>query len=100
MQPNDLEGIARQIRRRDVQAVFEAGAGHIGGEMSATDILTALYFRVLRISPDEPKRPDRDRFVLSKGHVALALYVTLAKRGFIPEEEISTFLKPTMVEKV
>ncbi len=94
MQPNDLEGIARQIRRRDVQAVFEAGAGHIGGEMSATDILTALYFRVLRISPDEPKRPDRDRFVLSKGHVALALYVTLAKRGFIPEEEISTFLKP------
>ncbi|MFC3526695.1 transketolase [Paracoccus mangrovi] len=94
MQPNDLEGIARQIRRRDVQAVFEAGAGHIGGEMSATDILTALYFRVLRISPDEPKRPDRDRFVLSKGHVALALYVTLAKRGFIPEDEISTFLKP------
>ena len=94
MQPNDLEGIARQIRRRDVQAVFEAGAGHIGGEMSAADILTALYFRVLRISPDEPKRPDRDRFVLSKGHVALALYVTLAKRGFIPEEEISTFLKP------
>ena len=94
MQPNDLDRIARQIRLRDLQAVFEAGAGHIGGEMSAIDILTALYFRVLRISPDAPKRPDRDRFVLSKGHVALALYVTLAKRGFIPEEEISTFLKP------
>ncbi len=94
MQPNDLDRIARQIRRRDLQAVFEAGAGHIGGEMSAIDILTALYFRVLRIWPDQPKHPDRDRFVLSKGHVALALYVTLAKRGFFPEEEISTFLKP------
>ena len=94
MQPNDLDSIARQIRLRDLQAVYEAGAGHIGGEMSAIDILTALYFRVLRVWPDEPKRPDRDRFVLSKGHVALALYVTLAKRGFLPEDEIATFLKP------
>lgn len=94
MQTNDLEGIARQLRQRDLQAVVEAGAGHIGGEMSALDILTALYFRVLRVWPDQPKNTDRDRFVLSKGHVALALYVTLAKRGFIPEEEISTFLKP------
>jgi transketolase len=94
MQPNDLDRIARDIRLRDLQAVYEAGAGHIGGEMSAIDILTALYFRVLRIWPNEPRRPDRDRFVLSKGHVALALYVTLAKRGFFPEEEIATFLKP------
>ncbi|WP_332701485.1 transketolase [Devosia sp.] len=94
MQPNDLERIARQIRRRDLQAVVEAGAGHIGGEMSAIDILTALYFHVLRIWPEEPRHPDRDRFVLSKGHTACALYVTLAKRGFLPEEEISTFLQP------
>ncbi|CAH0342276.1 transketolase [Rhizobium sp. CECT 9324] len=94
MQPNDLDRIAREIRLRDLQAVYEAGAGHIGGEMSAIDILTALYFHVLRIWPEQPKHPDRDRFVLSKGHVALALYVTLAKRGFLPEEEISTFLKP------
>lgn len=94
MQPNDLERIARQIRRRDLQAVFEAGAGHIGGEMSAIDILTALYFDVLKVWPDQPGHPDRDRFVLSKGHTACALYVTLAKRGFLPEEEISTFLKP------
>ena len=94
MQPNDLERIAKQIRRRDLQAVFEAGAGHIGGEMSAIDIMTALYFRVLRVKPDQPKDPNRDRFVLSKGHTALALYITLAKRGFLPEEEISTFLKP------
>lgn len=94
MQPNDLDSIARQIRLRDLQAVVEAGAGHIGGEMSAIDILTALYFRILRIWPEQPRHPDRDRFILSKGHVALALYVTLAKRGFLPEEEISTFLKP------
>jgi transketolase len=94
MQPNDLERIARQIRRRDLQAVFEAGAGHIGGELSAIDILAALYFHVLRIWPDQPRHPDRDRFVLSKGHTACALYVTLAKRGFLPEDEISTFLKP------
>jgi transketolase len=94
MHPNDLEAIARQIRRRDLQAVVEAGAGHIGGEMSAIDILTALYFRVLRIDANQPKDPQRDRFILSKGHVALALYVTLAKRGFMSEDEISTFLKP------
>lgn len=94
MQPNDLVSIARQIRKRDLQAVFEAGAGHIGGEMSSIDILTALYFHVLRIAPDQPNWPERDRFILSKGHVALALYITLAKRGFLPEDEISTFLKP------
>jgi transketolase len=94
MQSNDLDRIARKIRKRDLRAVFEAGAGHIGGEMSSIDILTALYFRVLRITPDWPKNPDRDRFILSKGHVALALYITLAMRGYFPEEEISTFLKP------
>jgi transketolase len=94
MHPNDLDRIARQIRLRDLQAVYAAGAGHIGGEMSAIDILTALYFRVLRVTPDRPGDPDRDRFVLSKGHVALALYVTLARRGFLPEDEIASFLKP------
>lgn len=94
MELEELKRTARQIRLRDLQAVFEAGAGHIGGEMSAIDIMTALYFRVLRIDPKEPRLPGRDRFVLSKGHTACALYVTLAKRGFIPEEEISTFLKP------
>ncbi len=94
MQIADLERLARQIRRRDLQAVFEAGAGHIGGEMSAIDIMTALYFKTLRVHPDQPKHPDRDRFVLSKGHTALALYIVLAKRGFLPEEEIVTFLKP------
>ena len=90
----ELRKTANRIRRRDLQAVFEAGAGHIGGEMSVIDILTALYFHVLNVDPTEPLDPNRDRLVLSKGHTACALYVTLAERGFMPKEEISTFLEP------
>ena len=90
----DLKTTANRIRRRDLQAVYEAGAGHIGGEMSVIDLLTVLYFHVLNIKPDDPHNPQRDRFVLSKGHTACAFYVTLAERGFIPKEEISSFLKP------
>ena len=92
--PDELRAKANQIRRRDLQAVFEAGAGHIGGEMSVIDILTALYFAVLNVDPNNPQDPDRDRLVLSKGHTACALYVALAERGYIPKEEIATFLKP------
>ena len=91
---SDLERLANRLRRRDLQAVFEAGAGHIGGEMSVMDILTALYFHILSVDPESPLDPDRDRLVLSKGHTANALYVVLAERGFIPKEEVSTFLKP------
>jgi transketolase len=94
MTRNDLSLIANRIRRRDLQAVFEAGAGHIGGEMSVTDILTVLYFHILNVDPAHPKDPNRDRLVLSKGHTACALYVTLAERGFFPAEEVSTFLQP------
>ncbi len=94
MHPRDLSALANRIRRRDLQAVFEAGAGHVGGEMSVIDILTALYFHVLSVDPDKPEDPGRDRMVLSKGHSALALYIVLSERGFIPREEIATFLKP------
>lgn len=94
LSPDDLRKKANLIRRRDLRAVYEAGAGHIGGEMSVTDILTALYFNVLRVDPQNPLDPNRDRLVLSKGHTACVLYVTLAERGFIPKEEISTFLQP------
>jgi len=94
MNVTELRKVANRIRRRDLRAVFEAGAGHIGGEMSVIDILTALYFHVLNVDPAAPLHPNRDRLVLSKGHTACALYVTLAERGFIPQEEISTFLKP------
>ncbi len=89
-----LRAIANKMRRRDLQAVYEAGAGHIGGEMSVMDLLTALYFKVMSVDAQAPNDPKRDRLVLSKGHTALALYNVLAEKGFIPKEEIATFLQP------
>lgn len=89
-----LRRLANAIRRRDLQTVYGAKLGHVGGEMSAIDILTTLYFAVLRIDPDRPDDPDRDRFILSKGHSAVALYTTLAHRGFIPIEMLATFAQP------
>jgi len=84
----------RTIRARDLRMVYEAGLGHIGGEFSAIDILVTLYFAVLRIDPHDPTAPDRDRFVLSKGHSAAALYATLAEAGFIERDELATFMAP------
>jgi transketolase len=89
-----LTQIANRIRLRDLEMVFAAKAGHIGGDMSAIDILTALYFHVLRYDPARPVAPERDRFVLSKGHCAGALYVTLAEAGFFDGAELATFLEP------
>lgn len=89
-----LRRIATRIRLQDLEMVVRAGAGHIGGEMSAIDILTVLYFHVLRYNPLEPKAPHRDRFVLSKGHGAAALYSVLAEAGFIERAELETFLQP------
>jgi transketolase len=74
--------------------VHRAGLGHIGGEFSALDILTVLYHAVLRIDPQRPDDPGRERFVLSKGHAAAALYTTLAARGYFDEAELDTFLGP------
>lgn len=91
---NALREQARVIRLLDLQTVFDAGAGHIGGEMSAIDILTTLYFHTLRIDPRKPEAPDRDRFILSKGHTACALYVTLAERGFFSRDLLQQFLQP------
>ncbi len=87
----DLEAIARAARREIVLSVAHAGGGHVGGPMSAVEILTALYFRVLRIRPAEPRWPDRDRFILSKGHSAIGLYAVLALRGYFPAAELRTF---------
>lgn len=91
---DSLRETARQIRLLDLETVYRAGAGHIGGEMSAIDILTTLYFHTLRVDPRNPEDPTRDRFVLSKGHTACALYVTLALRGFIDQDLLTTFLQP------
>ncbi|AQZ71371.1 transketolase [[Actinomadura] parvosata subsp. kistnae] len=85
---------ARQIRIQDLKLVHHARAGHIGGDFSAIDILTTLYGAVLDISPDRVADPERDRFILSKGHVAGALYTTLAAFGFLPVAELATFLQP------
>jgi transketolase len=89
-----LSRLATAIRRRDLQMVHDAKLGHIGGDLSAIDILVTLYFGVLHIDPHSPNAPDRDRFILSKGHCAGALYTTLAHAGFFPIEELNTFVQP------
>ena len=87
----DLAGIARRGRLLVLESVAHSGAGHIGGPLSAMDLLVALYFSVLRIRPDQPDWPDRDRFILSKGHSAIGLYVVMALRGYLPIEDLETF---------
>ena len=86
-----LQEVARQIRLEVIKAVYHARAGHLGGPLSAADMLAALYFHVMRIRPDEPAWPDRDRFVLSKGHSSIGLYAAMALRGYFPVEELATF---------
>lgn len=86
-----LEEMARRIRVEIIRTVNHAQVGHVGGPLSAADILAALYFRVLRIRPDEPAWPDRDRFILSKGHSSLVQYSAMALRGYLPIEELRTF---------
>lgn len=86
-----LERLAIQLRRLVVESVHRAGAGHLGGPLSAAEILIALYFEVLRIDPQQPQAPDRDRFILSKGHAAIGLYAAMALRGYFPIEELKTF---------
>lgn len=80
--------MAKRLRRHVVAMTTEANSGHPGGSLSAVDILATLYFQVLRYDPGDPKWPDRDRFVLSKGHAAPALYATLAEAGFFPVPEL------------
>ena len=81
---------ANEIRKGIVSSVHSAKAGHPGGSLSAADIFTYLYFEELNIDPKEPKKADRDRFVLSKGHTAPGLYSALAERGYFPKEDLLT----------
>ena len=85
-----LKKTANEIRKGIVTAVHSAKSGHPGGSLSAADILTYLYFEEMNIDPKEPKNPDRDRFVLSKDHIAPGLYATLAQRGYFPAEDLKT----------
>jgi len=88
-----LQDRARQIRRDIIAMLAEAASGHPGGSLSAVEILTTLYFQEMKIDPANPRWPDRDRFVLSKGHAAPVLFSTLAERGYFPREELLTFRK-------
>ena len=88
-----LKNKALDIRKRVIEMVAEAGMGHIGSDLSSIDILTVLYFHILKIDPQRPEWEDRDRFVLSKGHGCGALYTTLAKAGFFSEELLNTFME-------
>ena len=85
-----LKKLENEVRKGIVTAVHSAKSGHPGGSLSAADILTYLYFEEMNIDPKDPKKADRDRFVLSKGHIAPALYSTLAHRGYFPVEDLTT----------
>lgn len=87
---SDLQKTAVEVRKSIIESLHSARSGHPGGSLSAADVLTYLYFEELNIDPKEPDKPDRDRFVLSKGHAAPALYAVLAYRGFFPVEELAT----------
>jgi transketolase len=86
----EMEAVAKRLRRHIISMIGRAGSGHPGGSLSAVEILTALYFKVLRHKPQDPCWPDRDRFILSKGHAAPLLYATLAECGYFPVDELAT----------
>lgn len=86
----DLKKISSKLRALALEAIYNGGSGHPGGSLSLADIMAVLYFDVMKIDPKDPKKADRDRFVLSKGHAAPILYASLALRGFIPQEDLKT----------
>jgi transketolase len=83
--------MARELRRDIIQTIYTAGSGHPGGSLSELEILIALYFRVMRYDAGNPTWPDRDRFILSKGHASPGFYAVLSRAGYFPREELSTF---------
>lgn len=90
---NELRKKATEIRKGIIEEVYSASSGHPGGSLSCTDILTVLYFNQMNIDPENSKKEDRDRLVLSKGHASPALYSTLANAGYFPVEDLNTFRK-------
>ncbi len=82
---------AAEIRKREIEIIYQAKAGHTGGSLSSTDMLTALYFHVMKVDAKHPADPDRDRFIMSKGHSVEALYCVLAKAGFISDDDLATY---------
>ena len=90
MDNSALKKTAAEVRIGVIKAVHSAGSGHPGGSLSAADIVTALYFEEMNVDPKDPKKADRDRFVLSKGHTAPGLYSVLAEKGYFPKEDLLT----------
>jgi len=88
---SELESLSDEARELIVRTIHRAGAGHLGGPLSAIDLLIHLYFNELDVDPLDPGNPNRDRFILSKGHASIGLYVALAMRGYFPVEELATF---------
>jgi transketolase len=93
LEPEEITAETSAIRKKILKMNYNAGQGHTGADLSETDILAALYFRVLKYSKDDPSDPGRDRFILSKGHGVGGLYCTLAQGGLIGEESLSTYLQ-------
>lgn len=91
---DEVRAFARDIRIGALRTIAGAGLGHVGGDFSVADVLAVLYGSVLRVDPQDPSWPDRDRFVMSKGHAAASLYTALALRGFFASEELRTFAGP------
>lgn len=89
----ELEKVANEVRKGIIIGVHSAKAGHPGGSLSAADIFTYLYFEEMNIDPKDPKKPDRDRFVLSKGHTVPGQYAAMAQRGYFPPEDMVTLRK-------
>src|SRR6202521_5518869 len=89
----ELQTIAKQIRREIVEMITHAKSGHPGGSLSAVEILVTLFFDVLQHDPQNPKWPDRDRFILSKGHTAPVLYSVMAECGYTPKDQLNTLRK-------
>jgi transketolase len=88
-----LEGISHQLRQDIIEMLYESQSGHPGGSLSAVEILVALYYRIMNIDPQNPGKPDRDRFILSKGHAAPVYYAILANMGFFKKSELMTLRK-------
>ena len=93
MNKQELEKIANTIRKETISMIYNAKSGHPGGALSAIDIFTYLYFQEMNVEPSNPKKEDRDRFVLSKGHTVPGLYAVLAEKGYFPKETLMTYRK-------
>jgi len=89
-----LAAAATMLRRRDLEMITTAGMGHIGGDFSAADIVATLYLAVLRVNPEAPEWPDRDRYIQSKGHASAILYATLAMVGFFEDDALNSYMAP------